>query len=368
MISSNQFVQTLIDRGITRFTGVPCSFFQAAINRILEDSRLQYVIAPNEGAALSMAAGSSLAGAPMAVLIQNSGFGNLINPLTSLNLIYHIPTLVFMSGRAYGVEDEPQHEIMGKAMTPLLEAMGVPYQDMPLEPNDFAKALDDASAVAAKERKPFFFLVRKDTIEDYVPEKKDVSGFPLKRIDAIRAVVKELEERACIVATTGKPSRELFSIADRPNNFYMQGSMGHAAAIGFGIALSRPSVPVIVLDGDGALLMHLGILSTIGHYSPSNLIHIVLDNESYETTGDQDTTSATTDFAAIAKAAGYISTKEVRSEKEITKAMNDLLRSKGPSLLRIKINRLPTAGVPRISGKYSSAEIAANFSKSLVNL
>lgn len=365
MMSPDDFVQTLVDRGIRRFTGVPCSFFQSAINRILDDSQLHYTIAPNEGAALAIAAGSAMAGETTALLIQNSGFGNLINPLTSLNLIYGIPAIIFMSGRAYGVSDEPQHEIIGRTMAKLLETMEVPYKDMPTDKKSFGQALDEALKRIKTEKKPFFFLVRKDSIDEYSAAKKDSGAFPLKRIDAIRAVATELPENVCIVATTGKPSRELFSIADRPKNFYMQGSMGHAASIGLGIAMSRSSEKVVILDGDGAILMHMGILSTIGHYAPANLIHIILDNESYETTGDQDTTSSTTDFGAAARAAGYKHAQEARTENDIREKIRSLLKNNGPSLLRIKINRIPSDNIPRISGKYSSVQIASNFSKSL---
>jgi phosphonopyruvate decarboxylase len=366
-MSPDEFVQTLVDHGIRRFTGVPCSFFQSAINRILDDKRLRYTIAPNEGAALAIAAGSTMTGETTALLIQNSGFGNLINPLTSLNLIYGIPAIVFMSGRAYGVSDEPQHEIIGRTMAKLLETMGVPYRDMPAEKDAFDVALEEALEKIEKEKKPYFFLVRKDSIDEYAPARKTTNSFPLKRIDAIRAVTAEVPEDVCIVATTGKPSRELFSVADRPKNFYMQGSMGHAASIGLGIAMSRPSEKVVVLDGDGAVLMHMGILSTVGHYAPANFLHVILDNESYETTGDQDTTSSTTDFCAAALAAGYKNAQDAKTEKDIREKIRLLLKSKGPSLLRIKINRLPTNDIPRISGKYSSKQITANFSKSMGN-
>ena len=137
--------------------------------------------------------------------------------------------------------------------------------------------------------------------------------------------------------------------------------MGHAASIGLGVALCRPEKKVVVLDGDGALLMHLGSLSSVGHYKPKNFIHIVLDNESYETTGDQDTTSSTTDLKAVAKACGYRISEEASVSKELSDKLALILKGEGPGFLRVKINRLPTANIPRISNKYSSAQIAENF-------
>lgn len=365
MISPKEFVDTLTDKGFLHFTGVPCSFFQAAINCVREDSRLSYTIVPNEGSALALAAGAYLAGKPTVLMIQNSGFGNLVNPLTSLNMIYRIPTLVFMSGRAYGVPDEPQHEIIGKTMGPALDALGVRHADMPMTAREFRNALDQAVAYMEKEKQPFFFFVRQGSIDEYGASKKDVTKYPLKRIDAIRIITEMLGKDECVIATTGKPSRELFSVADRPENFYMQGSMGHAASIGLGVALHRPDKKVVVLDGDGAILMHLGILSTIGHYGPTNFCHIVLDNEAYETTGDQDTTSVSTDLKAVAKAGGYRIVEEAANEKELKEKLKALLSKRGPAFLRVKINRLPTLQIPRISSKHSSEAIATHFKAAL---
>ncbi len=365
MIAPKDFVGILKKRGFSRFTGVPCSFFQAAINCVLESKDLFYTMVPNEGSALALASGAGLAGKPTAVLIQNSGFGNLINPLTSLNMIYKIPVLIFMSGRAYGVKDEPQHEIIGKTMAPMLEAMGVNFEDMPDDVKHFDERLQKACQTMIETQKPFFFLVRKGCLDEYCLEQKTGEVFPLKRIEAIQVIAGCLTGKEFVVATTGKPSRELFAVADHAHHFYMQGSMGHASSLGLGVALAQPDKKVVVLDGDGALLMHLGVLSSIGHYQPKNLYHVVLDNEAYETTGNQDTTSSTTDLEAMALAAGYAEVKTVRNGEELKKTFQKMLKSQGPSFLRVKINRLATESIPRISSKYNSSQIAQQFKASL---
>ena len=141
--------------------------------------------------------------------------------------------------------------------------------------------------------------------------------------------------------------------------------MGHAAAIGLGVSLNQSGKKVVILDGDGAVLMHLGVLSSIGHYRPSHLYHVILDNESYETTGDQDTTSPTTDFCAVAKACGYRVAEEAATEGEVRAALGRLLKGEGPALLRIRINRLPTPDIPRVTTKYTSEQIAEMFHGSL---
>ncbi len=366
MISAEAFVACLKKNGVQSFTGVPCSFFQAAVNRVLDDETLRYTMVPNEGSAFALAVGTYLAGSACAVLIQNSGFGNLVNPLTSLAMIYRTPVLVFMSGRAYGVSDEPQHEIIGKTMGPALDALGVRHSDLPEDVEKFEDAVEEAMQRMRKDKKPFFFFVRKGTIDDYIPKGHHQNMYSLKRIEAIEIIAKNLKGNEYVIATTGKPSRELFNVCDRSKNFYMQGSMGHAASIGLGMALERPKEKVIVLDGDGAVLMHMGILSSIGHYQPKNFYHVVLDNESYETTGDQDTTSPTTDFQSIAKACGYVFVGAVKTEKELVSEFKSMLSQPGPGFLRVKINRQPTPDIPRISSKYSSEQIAENFKANLI--
>jgi phosphonopyruvate decarboxylase len=212
-------------------------------------------------------------------------------------------------------------------------------------------------------RRPFAYFVRHGCLDEYVSARPRTEKYPMKRMDAIRLIAESLSGEEYVVATTGKPSRELFAVKDRARNFYMQGSMGHAAAIGLGIAREQAGKKVVVLDGDGALLMHLGILSSIGHYAPENLLHIVLDNESYETTGDQDTTSGTTDFCAMAKAAGYRAALELSAPADLQARFREFLGKPGPSLLRVKINRLPTPNIPRITSRHTSTAIADAFQR-----
>jgi len=364
MINPQEFVNALKRKGFHFFTGVPCSFFQSAINCVRADKDLQYLSAVNEGSALALAAGAEIAGSPAVVMLQNSGLGNLINPLTSLNMIYNLPVLLFVSGRAYGVQDEPQHEVIGKTMGGILAAMGVSFSDLPQELSEYENALEEAQSVMVKQKQPYVFFVRKDTVGSFeTPATKGT--YPLSRMDAIKIIAEILKGDDAVIATTGMLSRELFSSADRPRNFYMQGSMGHAPSIALGIALAKPSQRVIVLDGDGALLMHMGILSTIGHYKPENLFHIVLDNEAYETTGNQDTTSASTDFCQTATACGYRDVFQASTEEDLQLNLNRLLGQKGPVLLRIKINRVTDAKSARITTKYTCGQITENFKKAL---
>jgi len=366
MMSAEEFVLCLKEHGFKFFSGVPCSFFQAAINCVLADEKLQYCIVPNEGAALASASGAYLSGTSAVVMIQNSGLGNLINPLTSLNMIYKLPVLIFISGRAYRISDEPQHRIIGACMAGLLDSLNVVWEDLPSDIEQLSQSMDRACSYMAKELLPYVFFVPKGTIDEFEKEPINEEKYPLKRIDAIKIIAEKLTSHELVIATTGKTSRELFAVNDTESNFYMQGSMGHATSLGLGMAMNCPEKKVVVLDGDGALLMHMGAMSSVGYYKPANFFHILLDNESYETTGDQDTTSETTDFVKIAASCGYKNYDQATNEAELKIKLDHLLASKGPAFLRVKINRLPTPNVPRITTKYTSSQITERFKTSVL--
>jgi sulfopyruvate decarboxylase beta subunit len=183
----------------------------------------------------------------------------------------------------------------------------------------------------------------------------------LKGSEAIKAIVECLNDDF-IVACNGLISRKLFFIKDRPRNFYMLGSMGLASAIGLGAALARPDKKIIVLAGDGNMLMSLGTLATIGKISPINLTHIVLDNECHESTGGQNTASSITKLDIIASSSGFSNSQHVESVEELKKVMNKLLNTNGPSFIHAKIER-ERVDVPRVS--IEPPEIKNRFMKEL---
>ena len=227
------------------------------------------------------------------------------------------------------------------------------------------RALDQAARYLEERKHPYIFIVKKGTFQAYENPGHPRNSFPMKRIDAIRVIASSLNPDDLVFSTTGKISRELFMVRDCPGNFYMQGSMGHIASVALGTALSKPDKRIVVLDGDGAFLMHMGVTSSIGYHAPSNFYHLVLDNESYETTGDQDTASVKTDISGVAKASGYVSAFTVQNEEDLGTALCNFWRQPGPALLRIKINRIPTEGIPRITTRYQAPEITGHFMESL---
>lgn len=362
MISPGWMLDYFKKRGLRHYTGVPCSYFQSMIETVEEDSSSEYFAAPNEGAALAFASGLVLAGKPAAVMIQNSGLGNLINPLTSLSMIYNIPVLIFISGRAYGIPDEPQHEIMGQTMKPILDVLKVPQWDFPQEAKNAEKILNLAMEKMKAEKKPVALIVKQGTFAPKEkPFAKTAEKNDLRRRTALSIFNEFVGERDLVFSTTGKSSRELFESHDRKGNFYMQGSMGHVGSLALGAALSQQDKKVWVLDGDGACLMHMGALSMIGHYRPKNFFHILIDNGAYETTGNQDTTATSTDFAKIALACGYAKIYDTQCEKTFRSALEEIQKQKGPAFVRVKVSRLEGKMPLRITQKYRAYDITENF-------
>lgn len=320
MINAEDFVEPARQLGFTRYAGVPCSFLTPFINYVINDSGLSYVSAANEGDAVAIAAGAALGGERAVAMMQNSGLGNAVSPLTSLAWVFRLPLLLVTTHRgAPGVDDEPQHELMGRITGDLLTTMRIPWEQFPAQTAEVGPVLRRVHHWLDAERRPFGLVMQKDTV---APHRLDAESVPARpaiacveraqgsgraaRAEVLRRIVDLTADRnTVLIATTGYTGRELYAIADRPNHFYMVGSMGCASALGLGLSLARPDLRVVVIDGDGAALMRMGNFSTLGTYGGGNLAHIVLDNEAHDSTGAQSTVSANVDFAAIAAACGY---------------------------------------------------------------
>jgi len=360
MISAQEFCELLADRGFTFASGVPCSHFGGPIAH-LSTQPGRYVPAPNEGNALAVAAGAALSGQRAYVMLQNSGLGNLINPLTSLVMTYQLPILTFTSLRGWPdpATDEPQHEVMGPATPKLLDSVNTPHHTLYAQDGveEFSAVLEKAEKDLAEQRAPFVLVERGAIGKTTAANAPHAQG--LSASEAIR--IATAVPKAAVIATTGFTGRDTFAVADTPGTFYMQGSMGHASSIGLGVALTHPDRPVVVLDGDGALLMHLGALSMIGSEAPPNLIHVVLDNRIHESTGGQATTSATTSFPDMATAAGYASAVLCDRADALQEAMLRAQAAPGPHLVCVKT--LPRTGAvpPRATNALSTLDIRDRF-------
>ena len=321
MIRADVFLSELKQRGVDVVSGVPCSYLTPLINTVINSSEITYLGAANEGDAVAAACGAELGGRHAVAMFQNSGLGNAVNPLTSLTEPFGIPLLIITTwrGQPGKPKDEPQHKVMGEITPGLIELMGIPWESFPTEDDQLGPALDRALEHGATRREPYAWILEKGGIEgDKAPapaaERAPPPWQAVVPPPARQQVHSQDDALACIqattgddavVATTGFTGRALYALEDRPNQLYMVGSMGCASSLGWGLATVKPQRRVVVLDGDGALLMRMGALACIGHERPSNLVHVVLDNGVHDSTGSQSTVSPHVDVAAVAAACGY---------------------------------------------------------------
>jgi phosphonopyruvate decarboxylase len=348
------------------FSGVPCSNFADLFQQASLDNDITSVPAASEGSALSFAVGAALAGRRSVVALQNSGLGNIINPLTSLVQVNAIPTLLLISVRGHTdePEDEPQHRIMGANTHALLDQLAIPWSEFDGTPQGFMATLVKAEE-AFQRSTSFAVLVRKGQLSAglgvVIDGEQQVSDYPLSVGSALEIVSEALRPADLVVSTTGFISRELFRVSDRPENFYMQGSLGHCSAVAAGVALAHPSRRVVALDGDGAVLMHMGVLSTIGYASPRNFLHIVLDNEGYVSTGKQESTSVTSSLEAVAAACGYRAVSRCVTSTELGEAIARGLSTEGPHFLLCKVNQSHSRSLPRVTSHHTPEENTRAF-------
>jgi len=346
MVTPEQLYRWLGAAGVDFYAGVPDSLLKAFCAYVTDHApRGRHVITSNEGGAIALAMGYHLAtGRFGAVYMQNSGLGNAVNPLTSLAdpAIYGVPMLLIIGWRGEpGHKDEPQHVQMGRVTRATLEAIGVPHTVLPEDPADAEAAVATALADVAKRQAAHALVVRKGTFEKYALQTKVPQPYETTREHAIERFVESLPDDALVVSTTGKPSRELFEVrrsrGEPHRDFLTVGGMGHASQIALGLALECSDRPVYCLDGDGAVLMHLGGLASIATQAPANYKHVVVNNGAHDSVGGQPTVAFEVDLCAVAAACGYRSTQRVTDADELTSAFAKLREGQGPALLEVRV-------------------------------
>jgi len=350
MISAESFITCAGKYGFHLYSGVPCSYLTPFINYVLDSPDLTYIGAANEGDAVALVAGAEIGGVRGVVMHQNSGLGNTLNPLTSLTYTFRIPLLLIttLRGEPGGAKDEPQHSLMGAITTSLLDLMEIPWEYFPDEVDQIDPCLRRAVSHMDEVGRPYALVMRKGTVEPWeltsLQQPKPILGtLPgsktprHSRLDMLRAVRDVTGDSDVVVATTGHTGRELLDLEDRENYLYMVGSMGCAPSLGLGLAVAQPHRRIVVLDGDGAALMRLGAQATVGYQRPSNLVHILFDNGTHESTGGQATVSHSIDFCAIAAGCGYPRTSRASTPQELT----EILRTTQDALHFIHVPTLP---------------------------
>ena len=344
MINPKLFYDELKINNVHFYTGVPDSLLKEFCAYITSNaSKSNHIINTNEGSAVGMAIGRHMAtGEIPVVYMQNSGLGNIINPVLSLadKKVYAIPMILIIGWRGEpGVKDEPQHVKQGEITVDLLDVMGIEYQIIDKNTNNIKSIVKKVVDNTKKYSKPTAIIVRKGTFAPYKLQSLK-KKYNWNREDAIKTLLNYVKDDF-IVCTTGKASRELFEARKSRNeghgrDFLTVGGMGHASQIACGISMSI-SKRVWCFDGDGAALMHLGSVGICAIHSKSNFIHVLLNNFTHDSVGGQPTIADKIDFSEIFKNLGYKYVFTVESNDELINFL-EKLPSTGPILLHVKIN------------------------------
>lgn len=363
MINTQKFYDSLNQNGVDFYTGVPDSLLKDICSYISDNAPAdKHIIAANEGGAVALAMGYYLATSktPL-VYMQNSGFGNTINPLLSLAdpKVYSIPMLLVIGWRGEpGVKDEPQHVKQGEVSETLLKTLDIPYVIISDKTEDIDNVISRAIKKAEENNEPYAILVRKGTFEPYSLKTKIKTNFDLNREEAIIKTTELLSDSDIIVATTGKTSRELFEFRARNNqghhrDFLTVGGMGHANQIALGISIAKPNKKVYCFDGDGAALMHTGSLGIIGDLKIENFKHIIFNNGAHDSVGGQPTIGFDIDFGKIAKSFNYKKVFKIEKLNHFDEIFMNFQKEKGPCLLEILVNKgaRQDLGRPTVSPK-----------------
>jgi phosphonopyruvate decarboxylase len=348
MVDTKNIYGLLIENGISLFTGVPDSLLKDICVYISDNAPTdRHIITANEGTAVAIAAGHYLATNNLAlVYMQNSGIGNAVNPLLSLadEKVYQIPMLLMVGWRGEPeVKDEPQHKKQGEVTLDLFEAMKIPYIVIDSDENVAKKQFLHLIANAKTKGFPHAAIIRKNTFSPYKLQSVFPNNLEMSREEALQMVIDSLFPQDIVVSTTGKLSRELFEYREQKGkghdkDFLTVGSMGHSSSIALGIALNVPGRLVYCLDGDGAMLMHMGALATIGTSGVENFRHIVFNNGAHESVGAQPTVAFKINPPEIACGCGYKTSQTVSTAKELREILKGFRLQEGPSFLEIKVN------------------------------
>ncbi len=352
MISPELFYKVCKENGISFFTGVPDSLLKEFCAYIDENTDAScHIIASNEGTAIGLAAGYHLgSGSLPLIYLQNSGLGNIVNPILSLcdKEVYSIPIVLLIGWRGEkGIKDEPQHVKQGRVTPSMLESMEIPFKLITKNEDQSILNLKWAIETAKTSNCPVALLVQRDSFDKLENNKiiNEKDSQYISRENAISIITENISNKSIIVSTTGMISRELYekrseSKQDRSNDFLTVGSMGHASQIALGIAKANPQKKIVCLDGDGAVLMHLGGMATIGTNDNGNLLHIVLNNGAHDSVGGQPTVAQNISLTLIAEACGYKHILgPIKDKNEIINALDRFKNISGMCFLEIYVDK-----------------------------
>jgi phosphonopyruvate decarboxylase len=363
MSDATEVVATLLRHGFGPFVVVPCSFLAPLFSDLADRGALTMAI--EEGEAVGMAAGMDLAGKKPVVLMQNAGFLNALNPLLSLHAVFALPLLLVVSHRGEpGVPDAPEHESCGRLTLPLLDLAGITHEVVPPNGGEALAGCLGRAATAVAGGGRHALLIGRDTLDSKsargvlprLSTRESEAPFPrfaprgtIRRRDTLAAVFARFPD-AVFVASTGFIAREAVASGTRAGAcvFPLIGSMGCAAPVGLGLALAAPHRKVVVLDGDGALLMKLGVLASVSSHAPANLLHVVFNDGVYASTGGQASAAGLVSLARLAHAAGYATSVQVETPRELEGVLGAAARAAGPHMISVATAFEPSTDAPRV--------------------
>lgn len=358
MINPVCFVEELKKNNVNFFSGVPDSLLKYLSNAIsLCTANENHIIASSEGGAVGLGIGSYLSTSKVPLIyLQNSGLGNIINPILSLadNKVYGIPMLFVVGWRGEpGIKDEPQHIKQGAVTIDIIKAMGFKYEILSKNSGNYREIISKSIKHTLKHKEPFFILVKKNTFSriDYIDD--DNSEGSLTREEAIKEIYLGAGSSDIFLTTTGMASRELYEIrcdyGEKVRDFLCVGGMGHVSQIAATVALNNPNRRVICIDGDGAMLMHMGGMAIIGSLKLNNFYHVLINNGAHESVGGQRTVCGDIDFSYLAHSLGYNNFYRATDTKMLSCSFKEMKKTQGSSLLEVvvKVGHRSNLGRPK---------------------
>lgn len=359
MLNQIKVFETLARNGVTFFTGVPDSYLNGFCNYALANYQDRNIIAANEGNAVGIAAGHYFASREIPlVYMQNSGEGNVINPLASLvdKDVYAVPMLLLIGWRGQGDTEpnHPQHKLQGEVTTKLLDVMHIPYTVLTDSDDEFETVIEKAVRYCTETRQPYTLIAPKGVMADPDKPNNVDETYPMSREDAIEIILDHMPEDTIYSATTGRATRELFFLREKrsetkAHDFLNVGSMGHASSVALGMALEKKDRYVVTLDGDSAAIMHMGAMTMVSKVEAPNFMHVILNNGAHESVGGQPSAGHLVDFTKIAEACGYETVgKAVETEEELIDAIDKLKECGKASFIDCRIHRGLSRKLPPI--------------------
>ena len=350
MIQASDFIDRIGAHGYDFFAAGPCASFTPLVDTVIDAPGLDYLAVANEGDAVAAAAGHALAGRRAVALMSDTGLGNAVSPLAALTWAFGLPMLLVVSWQ--GADgDEPQPALLGRITPDLLDRLEVAWERLPEDAGDLEAVLTRAEAHMAETGRPYALIAGGRT---FTPAEAGQAQAPsqsrgaitfrpaprrtprVTRRDALRRLVERTDETTDVIITgSDHAGRDLHALADRPNHLYLPDAAARPSMLGLGLALARPDLTVIVIEGDGGALTYMGAMATLGAYGSSNLCQLLLDNGCYESAGGQATVSAGLSFAAIAAATGYRTTYEGHDINLVDRVLEG--SSRGPAFSHLHI-------------------------------